>query len=68
MARMSDSATPQVLVPATDGGKRTVRTAPLADTPALAELESSCFPPAEAATYDQFVDRLSHYGDHFWLL
>lgn len=68
MARMSDSATPQALVPATDGGKRTVRTASLADAPALAELESSCFPPAEAATYDQFVDRLSHYGDHFWLL
>ncbi|WP_211212587.1 GNAT family N-acetyltransferase [Corynebacterium pyruviciproducens] len=68
MARMSDSATPQALVPATDGGKRTVRTASLADASALADLESSCFPPAEAATYEQFVERLSHYGDHFWLL
>lgn len=27
-----------------------------------------CFPAAEAATKEEFEQRLSHYADHFWLM
>ena len=31
-------------------------------------MERSCFPAAEAATAEQFAERLKYYGEHFWLL
>ena len=40
----------------------------MADLAAVAAVENACFPPAEAATADEFRDRLAHYAAHFWLL
>ena len=31
-------------------------------------MEKECFPAAEAATKEEFEQRLSHYADHFWLM
>ena len=45
-----------------------IRTATLADLEALAQVEAACFPPAEAATREEFRARLAAYPDHFWLL
>ena len=45
-----------------------MRTATLADLDAVAAVEAACFPAAEAATREELADRLTHYGDHFWLL
>ncbi len=45
-----------------------IRTATLKDLDIIAAVEAQCFPPAEAATKESFFDRLTHYGDHFWLL
>lgn len=45
-----------------------IRTAILADLEALAQVEAACFPPAEAATREEFRARLAAYPDHFWLL
>lgn len=45
-----------------------VRTATMADLPAIAALEALCFPAAEAASLESFRDRLKRYPDHFWLL
>lgn len=45
-----------------------IRTAEMADLEPIAELEAECFPAAEAATKEEFAQRLSHYADHFWLL
>ena len=47
---------------------RTIRTAALADKDSIAAVEAECFPPAEAATAEQFSDRLKHYADHFLLM
>ena len=38
------------------------------DIPAIAAVEAECFPPAEAATKAEFVERVKYYGHHFWLL
>ena len=38
------------------------------DIAAIAAAESACFPPAEAATEQEFVERIKYYGNHFWLL
>lgn len=38
------------------------------DIPAIAAVEAECFPPAEAATEAEFVERVKYYGNHFWLL
>lgn len=38
------------------------------DIAALAAVEAECFPPAEAATEKEFVERVRHYGNHFWLM
>lgn len=46
----------------------TIRTAVLADLPALAAVEAACFPPAEAASEKNLADRLAVYPNHFWLL
>ena len=47
---------------------RTIRTATLADINRITAVEAECFPPAEAATAEQFSDRLKHYADHFLLM
>ena len=46
----------------------TIRTAALADKDDIAAVEAKCFPSAEAATAEQFSDRLKHYADHFLLM
>lgn len=38
------------------------------DIAAIAAVEAKCFPPAEAATAMEFVDRVKYYGNHFWLM
>lgn len=45
-----------------------IRTADIDDLDDVAAVEAACFPPAEAATRDEFAQRLSHYPNHFWLL
>lgn len=45
-----------------------IRTATMADLDQLAAVEAACFPAAEAAKREDFVQRLQHYSDHFWLL
>lgn len=45
-----------------------IRTATLADLDAVAAVEAACFPPAEAASREEFAQRLAHYSDHFWLM
>lgn len=45
-----------------------IRTASMADLEQIASLEATCFPAAEAATREEFAQRLQHYADHFWLL
>ena len=46
----------------------TIRTATLQDLDAVTAVEAACFPPAEAASKDEFYDRLTYYANHFWLL
>lgn len=45
-----------------------IRTATPADLEELTSVEAACFPPAEAATREEFRARLAAYPDHFWLL
>lgn len=45
-----------------------IRLATIEDLDKIAKVEEECFPAAEAATYDSFKDRLTHYPNHFWLL
>ena len=45
-----------------------IRTATLANLEALTQVEAACFPPAEAATREEFRARLAVYPDHFGLL
>lgn len=45
-----------------------IRHATLADLEQVSAVEKECFPPAEAATYEQLKKRISFYGNHFWLL
>ena len=45
-----------------------IRTATIEDLDAVTTVEAECFPPSEAATHADFEHRLSHYGDHFWLM
>lgn len=45
-----------------------IRTATIEDLTAVTQVEAACFPPAEAATADEFKDRLDHYANHFWLM
>ena len=46
----------------------TIRTATLSDLDAIASVEAECFPPAEAASREQFAGRLEHFPSHFWLM
>jgi predicted GNAT family N-acyltransferase len=45
-----------------------IRYASKEDIAAIAAVEAACFPPAEAATEEEFIDRVSAYGNHFWLM
>ena len=45
-----------------------VKYATAEDIAALAAVEAECFPPAEAATEKECVERVRHYGNHFWLM
>lgn len=45
-----------------------VRTAILNDLDEIARVEAECFPQAEAATKEEFVERIKYYGNHFYLL
>ena len=45
-----------------------IRTASLQDLEDIAAVEAACFPVAEAATKEEFAERIQHYGDHFFLL
>ena len=45
-----------------------IRTAEMSDLEAIAAVEAECFPAAEAATREEFKERLSFYKEHFWLL
>ena len=45
-----------------------IRNATMADLPAVAEVERRCFPASEAATEEEFRERLASYADCFWLL
>ena len=45
-----------------------IRYATKEDLKAIATVEAECFPPAEAASEEEFVGRLEYYGNHFWLM
>ena len=45
-----------------------IRTAVLADLPAVTAVEAACFPAAEAATEADFAKRLAVYPNHFCLM
>ena len=45
-----------------------IRTATTDDLEMIAAVEAECFPPAEAATKEEFAKRLQYYRDHFWLM
>ena len=45
-----------------------IRTANMNDIDAVAGVEAECFPAAEAATKEEFRDRIKYYGDHFLLM
>ena len=45
-----------------------IRTADITDLDDIAAIEAACFPPAEAAARDEFKERLTYYGNHFWLM
>lgn len=47
---------------------REIRTAKMRDLEAIAKIEAACFPAAEAATKEEFAQRLQYYGNHFWLM
>ena len=44
-----------------------IRTAAMSDLDAVAAVEAECFPEAEAATKEEFAERIKYYGDHFLL-
>ncbi|MCD8159487.1 MAG: hypothetical protein LUD77_11575 [Clostridiales bacterium] len=45
-----------------------IRTAVYEDLESIAEIEKVCFPMAEAASKQQFKERIRFYGDHFLVL
>ena len=47
--------------------KTVIRKAAAADLDSIAAVEAECFPAAEAATREEFQERLDYYADHFLL-
>ena len=45
-----------------------IRTASIEDVEKIATVEAACFSKAEAATKEQFAERVASYGNHFWLM
>lgn len=45
-----------------------IRNATINDLDAISEVEAKCFPPAEAATKEEFKQRLTYYANHFYLM
>lgn len=45
-----------------------IRTGTIDDLEMVSAVETECFPPAEAASREEFAERLRVYGHHFWLL
>ena len=45
-----------------------IRKATMSDLDAISKVESECFPAAEAATKEEFRERLESYADHFLLM
>ena len=45
-----------------------IRTATIADLAQIAAVEAECFPAAEAATKEEFAERIKYYGNHFRLM
>ena len=45
-----------------------IRTATMADLEAISSVEVECFPMSEAPSKEQFIERIRHYGNHFWLM
>lgn len=45
-----------------------IRNATIEDIQAITKVEMTCFPKAEAATEEDFKNRLRVYPNHFWLL
>ncbi len=48
--------------------EKLIRTATTADADIIAAAEAESFPKAEAATREEFAERLEAYANHFWLL
>ena len=40
----------------------------MADLDDIASVESVCFPVLEAATKEEFEQRIKYFGNHFWLM
>ena len=45
-----------------------IRTALFSDLERIAAVEAECFPAAEAASAEDFAERLKVYPNHFWLM
>ncbi len=45
-----------------------IKYATMEDLAEIAAVEAECFPPAEAATENDFAERIKYYGNHFWLM
>ena len=45
-----------------------IRYATMADLDDIASVESVCFPILEAATKEEFEQRIKYFGNHFWLM
>lgn len=45
-----------------------IRTATMDDLEKVTAVEAACFPAAEAASKEEFKERLLSYPDHFWVL
>ena len=45
-----------------------IRSASMSDLDAISAVEAACFPAAEAATKESFRERITYYGNHFWLM
>lgn len=45
-----------------------IRNATIDDIDKVVVVESECFPVTEAATKEEFAERIKHYGNHFWLM
>ena len=45
-----------------------IRYATMSDLDDIVSVESECFPVLEAATKEEFEQRIKYFGNHFWLM